>query len=324
MRIDRYSASDKAVWDSFVAHSVNGTFLFMRDYMDYHQNRFPDHSLLVWNEKEKLVALLPAHQDGDSINSHAGLTYGGFIIDESMKLATVLEVFYASLTFLRQQGFRQLIYKVIPHIYHKSPAEGDLYALGLCNAQVTKRTVLVAVNLAAPIEFQQRRIRAIKRARQVGLRFCQSDDLGAYWQLLSQVLWENFQAKPVHSLQEISLLKGRFPENIKLYACYEQDTLLAGVLVYETTQVVRSQYIAVSSQGRENGALDLVFDHLLHEVYTHKHYFDFGTSGGTHEPSINRGLIEQKEGFGARSIAQDHYTIDLATWKPDILRNALE
>ena len=41
--------------------SKNGTFLFLRAYMDYHSDRFHDHSLMFHNEKGKLIAVLPAN-----------------------------------------------------------------------------------------------------------------------------------------------------------------------------------------------------------------------------------------------------------------------
>ena len=37
--IKRYTADDEAAWNDFVAHSKQGTFLFDRRYMDYHQDR---------------------------------------------------------------------------------------------------------------------------------------------------------------------------------------------------------------------------------------------------------------------------------------------
>ena len=39
---------------------------------------------------------------------------------------------------------------------------------------------------------------------------------------------------------------------------------------------------------------------------------------------INTGLIDQKEGFGARSVAHDHYRIDLTAVRPGILTGALK
>ena len=34
--IRRYTPADKRIWDLYVAKSKNATFLFRRDYMDYH------------------------------------------------------------------------------------------------------------------------------------------------------------------------------------------------------------------------------------------------------------------------------------------------
>lgn len=47
--------------------------------------------------------------------------------------------------------------------------------------------------------------------------------------------------KPVHSLEEIKYLHGKFPDNIKLCASYQDDTMLAGVVVYENINVAHAQ-----------------------------------------------------------------------------------
>ena len=59
--ICRYTQDKHAQWDDFVKVSKNGTFLFLRAYMDYHSDRFHDHSLMFHNEKGKLIAVLPAN-----------------------------------------------------------------------------------------------------------------------------------------------------------------------------------------------------------------------------------------------------------------------
>ena len=75
--------------------------------------------------------------------------------------------------------------------------------------------------------------------------------------------------------------------------------------------MARSQYIAASNQGKELGALDLIFQYLLQEIYKSKVYFDLGPSDQQDGYDLNEGLIDQKEGFGARSIAHDHYRMEL-------------
>ena len=49
-------------WNSFVARARNATFLFDRRYMDYHADRFTDHSI-VFRRKGHVVALLPLNKD---------------------------------------------------------------------------------------------------------------------------------------------------------------------------------------------------------------------------------------------------------------------
>ena len=90
--VKRYEARDKEAWDRFVRASKNHLFMFERDYMDYHRDRFFDHSLMFYREDE-LIAVLPACEKDCVLFSHAGLTYGGFITNEKMKQHIMNECF---------------------------------------------------------------------------------------------------------------------------------------------------------------------------------------------------------------------------------------
>lgn len=311
MRVQLYNESLKPVWDDFVRCSKNGTFLFFRDYMDYHHDRFIDYSLLVYDGKERLIALLPANKKDNIILSHGGLTYGGFITDRTMKTPLMLEVFEETIKYLRQNSFACLIYKTIPYIYARIPAEEDRYALFIYNAVMIRRGVLSVMANSCRPEFQERRLRGIKKASANGLRVELSEDWNGYWKVLGETIWNTYQTQPVHSLDEITRLHARFSENIKLFACFRQTALLGGVVIYETEFVARTQYIAAREQGKELGALDLIFHYLLNEVYSQKPFFEFGTSDEDNGRRLNKGLIDQKEGFGARTIVHDHYEIKI-------------
>ena len=80
IEIVKYESSYKPRWDDFVSKSKNGSFLFFRDYMEYHKDRFLDSSLLFF-EEDDLVALMPANIAGDIFCGHAGLTFGGVMSD---------------------------------------------------------------------------------------------------------------------------------------------------------------------------------------------------------------------------------------------------
>jgi hypothetical protein len=322
MIVERYDGS-AAPWDAFVRASRNGTFLFERGYMGYHADRFPDHSLVVRDPDGELVAVLPAHTAGEVIGSHLGLSYGGLVIGPRMTTPAFLQAFEAVLLFLRDAGFHALDYKTVPSIYPRQPAEEDRYALFLLGAQLTRRDLLSVVDRSDRLPYQHRRARGVKKAERAGVRVQQETDLAEYWELLTTTLADRFESKPVHTTAEIQMLRDRFPLNIRLHTARREGELLAGVVTYDSERAGHAQYIAASSAGRAVGALDLIFDYLLHDLSHDQQFFDFG---GSHEDggrAINVGLIEQKEGFGARAVTHDHYWIDLTAVRPGILTGAL-
>jgi hypothetical protein len=312
LRVERFTGAVRGEWDDLVRSSKNGTFLFLRDYMEYHQDRFEDYSLMIRDGRGALTALLPASRRGEVLESHGGLTYGGVISDASMTVPRMLEVFDAILEALRRESFVLLQYRAVPHIYHRVPAEEDLYVLTRNGARVVRRATLSIIDARHPVEAQDRRRRGLRKAQAAGLVCRESDDLAAYWSLLSTVLRETYGAKPVHSLEEITLLQRRFPRNIRLFGCFQGASLVAGVLIYESPTVARSQYIAASEAGKRLAALDLLFHYLLREVYPDKAYFDFGTSESIDGQDLNRGVIEFKESLGARTVVQDTYELAIA------------
>jgi hypothetical protein len=312
-----YGSQDRDLWDGFVRQSRNGTFLFERDYMEYHADRFADFSLVVRADGAPL-ALMPANRCGEVVESHGGLTYGGFVLPHHLTTLRMTEVLAEVVRFLRHQGVRLLRYKAIPYIYREAAGEEDLFALSAAGGRLARRAALAVIDLGLPRRRQERRRRALRKAERAGLVAAEWDgapgpaDLAAYWNLLEAVLDERYRARPVHSLAEIQRLHQRFPRQIRLFTASRQGRPVAGVLVYETRTVVRAQYIAAAAEGREFGALDLLFEHLLAEAFSAKRFMDLGTSEGEGRAGLNEGVIEFKEGLGARTVALDTYELSIA------------
>lgn len=322
MIVERYSSEQQNLWDAFVAQSRNAPFLFRRAYMDYHHDRFDDHSLIIRTDDGSVAAVLPAHRSETTLASHSGLTYGGFVAGSEMKVAKMVEVFASTIAFLQSHGFIELIYKTVPYIYHKAPCEEDRYALFLCSAERHFSTPTVVVPRDHRLEYQERRKRGVNKARKHQVEIHESDKFVDYWNILEENLASTHRARPVHSLNEILMLKQRCPANIRLFSAFDQGNMIAGVLIYESERVAHTQYIASNARGREVGALDLLFHVLLTDYYSQKPYFDFGTSAEA-RGKVNAGLIEQKEGFGARAVIQDWYRVNLSRVSASDLRAAL-
>ena len=308
-----YSSERKVAWDDFVDKSINAPFFFKRDFMEYHADRFTDFSVIL-SERSRIAGVIPASivQDSSIVVSHQGLTFGGMAIDKDMTTPLFLKCFESFLVFLRREGICKLIYKAIPHFYHQYPAAEEYYAAFKFGGKLIGRDVGSVMTPQSNCGVQKRRARMINKARSNNITFSESDDLDAYWHILSEVLLHKHGAKPVHSLDEIKYLSTIFPGNIRLFASFQNDIMVSGVLVFESKYVAHCQYIASSATAREVGALDLVFDCLINEIYKDKKVFSFGKSTEKDGSILNEGLITQKEGFGARATIFDTYEFTLA------------
>ena len=306
-----YSPSEACLWNSFVEHSRQGTFLFNRGYMDYHSDRFSDCSLM-FRRKGRICAVLPANRRGDILFSHQGLTYGGLLTDDRIKTADVKDIFQTLNEWLYSKGIRHVIYKAIPWIYHHIPAEEDLYALvHVCKARLSVREISSTIILSNRLKFEESRLSGIRKAKRMAVSCKESDDISTFWHILDKNLETKYHTPPVHSLKELELLYSRFPDKIKLFMAYKEEKPVGGTIIFDTGQVVHTQYISASPEGKSEGALDLLFDHIINDVYADRCIFDFGKSTEEAGTYLNNNLIFQKEGFGGRGVCYDTYEYDL-------------
>jgi hypothetical protein len=310
LAVTRYTAHESAEWNELVARSKNHVFFFDRRYMDYHADRFRDHSL-VFRCDGVPVALLPATADGPTLTSHAGLTFGGLLVDGRMTQPLMLEVFGALVGYLRGAGLSTLVYKVVPHIYHSIPAEEDRYALARHGAALIRRDVNTVAELSAGHAFSDERQRRVEAARRLGIEVRQTGDFAPLWRTLEANLRKKYGLTPAHTLAEIECLHRQWPDRIRLFGAYRNGQFLAGVVVFESECVAHAQYTANTPKGRSLDALDVVFADLLERYTGEKRYFSFGVSSYDDGRELNTGLVAQKEAFGGRTIVHDHYKLTL-------------
>lgn len=305
-----YSSDHSDIWNDFIGNSKNGTFLFDRRFMEYHSDRFEDHSLLFFDDWERLRAVLPANRKENILQSHGGLTYGGLICDGSMTTPLMVEIVDTLIADLRARGFSKLVYKPIPTIYHRVPASEAEYALFQRGARLVRRDVSSAIDYHEPGKVQQRRARGAKKAEKHGVVVEATTDFGSFWVILKEELRSRYKVRPVHTQEEIELLHSHFPDNIQLFLAKYENRPVAGVLMFVSSTVAHSQYISASDEGKQFGALDLLFLTLV-DHYKHLRYFSFGISTEDQGKYLNVGLITQKEGFGSSASLHDFYELDL-------------
>lgn len=312
----KYSPEYELQWNTFLNEAKNATFLFRRSYMDYHKERFEDFSLMVFHENE-LVALLPGNlqEDRKTIISHGGLSYGGLIVKRNSKSTETIKYFYQLLEFLNQNKIETLLYKAMPSFYFLTPGDEIDYALFLLKAELYRVDMASVVDLRAMhrIPYQERRIRSIKKAQKNEIIIKSDVEFPRFWnEILVPNLKARYDVKPVHTAEEMQKLYSANNEYIHLYTTWKSDQLMAGTVIFETATVAHAQYISASEEGKKNGAIDLLFNHLINEVYTEKHFFDFGIVNEQNGMYLNKGLLEWKEGFGARTFAHKFYKVQIA------------
>ncbi|MCR4695300.1 MAG: GNAT family N-acetyltransferase [Pseudobutyrivibrio sp.] len=311
IKIIDYSGDKREEWNNFNHKSKNYLFMFDRDYMDYHSDRFIDASLMFYRDNE-LIALLPMNRRDNHMYSHGGLTYGGFITNEKMKQHTMNECFEELINYANANGIEDILYKVIPHIYHSQPSEEDLYSLFLQNASVVKIEASTVVNLTNPLKMPKGRKAQIARAKREGVEVIERTDDVAFIdfiELENSVLSEHHGTKAVHTGDEMCLLHSRFRENIHLYAAYKAGKMIAGTIIYEYDEVIHTQYMAANEEARVIGALDYVISVVIDKYKGSKQWLDFGISTEEQGRLLNEGLISQKEGFGGRTNIYYTYNI---------------
>ena len=310
--VKKYTKNHYQLWNEFVAQAKNATFLFHRDFMEYHQDRFEDFSLLIFDESQKLQAILPANVVGTTVFSHQGLTYGGIVTNETTKLADFIAITKTILIFLKSQEKEKLQFKETPSIYCHKPADELQYLLFLLKGSLVRRDVLSVLDLKTQYTFSRDRKNGIKRGVKSNLMVKEESNFESFWnEILIPNLAEKYQTKPVHSLEEIHFLHGKFPKNIRQFNVYQNDKIVAGTTIFESELVAHSQYISGNSDKNELGSLDFLHDYLVSNVFKDKKYFDFGISNENQGKNINEGLLYWKESFGARTITQDFYEVQI-------------
>jgi hypothetical protein len=307
--VQKYHENDYEKWNAFIAQAKNATFLFHRDFMEYHKDRFEDYSLIVLND-EKWVAVLPANVVDNQVFSHQGLTFGGLVCLEDVKVELIETVFESILAFFKENKMNNFILKPILDFYQSRVSNELNYFLFQNKASLMKRSMNLVIDYSKPLRISKSKLKHYRRVSKLGISIEEAVDFNLFWnQILIPRLEEKYQTKPVHSLEEINQLKTSFPENIKQFNAYYEGEIVAGITLFISKKVVKSQYGATSLKGESVRVLDFLFIKLINEYSSEYSFFDMGIVDDG--DFYNKGLLKQKEELGCSVYLQDVFKIEL-------------
>ena len=310
--VNLYQQSDYLKWNNFISEAKNSTFLFHRDFMDYHKDRYDDFSLMVYDD-QKLIAVLPANRVKNTIYSHQGLTYGGLVYSKKINGELVGIILETILNYLRTNNFSSFYYKPIPSFYFPSGNGESDFFLVKNGAFLDRKEMNLAINLSQHLAISKSKLKHFRRIAELELEIIEEQNFDSFWKLvLEPRLIKKYNAKPVHSLLEITKLKKSFPNNIKQFSVYHENNIVAGITIFESGSVVKSQYGVTTDKGERLRALDYLFINLVQKYKDNgKLFFDMGIVNDDNEKGFSAGLLKQKEELGCSVYIQDFFKINL-------------
>lgn len=314
LKAEAYRPQDAQRWDGFCRTSGNATFLHSRRFLAYHGERFRDASLLL-SDDGTLVGLLPAAVDPKDpalVHSHPGATFGGLVHDGWLSGERMLEAVDCLKAHYAAAGFSRLRYRPVPYIHALQPAQDDLYALFRAGAQRQRCDLSSAIDLAHRRTPSERRRRGLKKALKAVQVSADPGLLAGLYAVIEGVLDRKHDAKPVHSLAELSALQALFPVEIQVRCALIGGTVQAGTVLFSSPACWHVQYVGASEAAYDASALDAVFESAIEEARAAgARYFDFGTSNEDQGRVLNHSLYRYKAEFGGGGVAYESYDLDL-------------
>jgi hypothetical protein len=268
---------------------------------------------LIVLDGEKWLGVLPANIVGNQVFSHQGLTYGGLVFSPKLNVEKVEAILDSLLWFLKENSIETFYYNPIPSFYFPNGnAEMDFLLLRR-GAILEKKEMNLAINLTNALNMSKSKLKHFRKNQKSDLHIVEENQFENFWIfVLEPRLYEKYKAKPVHTKDEISLLKNKFAKNIKQYSVYFHEIIVAGVTIFETENGVKSQYGATTKKGEELRALDFLFINLIEKYKKQgKLFFDMGIVKENNQEGYNKGLLKQKEELGCTVYCQDFYKFEL-------------
>lgn len=311
--VKQYKNNNQNDWENFIDISTsNKSIFFLRKFLSYHNdNKFNDHSLLIYN-KNNLIGLLPAAVNNmRSLISHPGLSHGSFALRLGLGIEDILEIISAVQEYIRENRFTGLLINSQPLIYSRQQSsylDFALLRLGFIN-YCTDLTNYISIDSPEEMcgRYSDSCQRAIKKAKKSELKFSESNDYTGFYRILESNLMQRHNVSPTHTIEEMHMLKDLFPAAIKLFTVSYKGTIISGTVAFRinsSTQLLF--YIAHDPTFQEMRPVNLLISEVNIWCYKNKYkILDLGKFTLNGEPNFT--LARFKESFGSTGTFRNKY-----------------
>ena len=320
IEIALYNENEHGFWDEFVINANNGTIFHERKFLNYHpKGRFKDHSL-VFFEKGKPLAVFPAVDaeiDGKRmLISHRGSSYGGIVQPMNQGVEKNMKIIRALNKYAEELGFESVIMTLPPDIYNHQLNNYLEFACFKQGYTYLKREISSVLKLEDHIDknlakFKSTHRTAYRRGVKMGVEVRESNDYEAFYAILENNLNIRHGVTPTHTLKELKKLKKLYPQSIRLYGAYLEETMIAGIVMFDANEMVTlAFYISHDEAYQEYRGVNVLFKEVIEDsIKRGFQYLDYGIFTVNMEP--NYGLARFKENFGAGGVFRDTLKLEL-------------
>ena len=329
-RIESYEKKYEQLWDDFVLNkSINGTFLQSRSFLNYHpEDRFEDCSLLIFNQKDNLAAVIPACKDPKDPTcffSHKGSTYGGIIIDKKHYsgngLLEIIEVFEQ---YLMENRYTSVYLKITPDILSiESPALLEYLLYYKKYQQYSELNTYIDLENYDDFiltNFIQGKRTHVNNCLKLGA-VCKKIGSNVEIELLHEIISSNLRKYgviPVHSFNEFILLKEKcVTNNISFFKCVLNDDIIGGAVVFyfPKTKTIHTQYLCSKEEFAKLSPMSFMYYSMIVEAKKINYKkISWGVSTENFGRTLNQGLLKNKESYGST------YSINKTFYKMCLIR----
>jgi lipid II:glycine glycyltransferase (peptidoglycan interpeptide bridge formation enzyme) len=249
--------------------------------------------------------------------SHRGASYGGLVFKDKLGIRQAFEYVKHICSFAKQNGFQGIDITLTPHCYMRKPNDYIEFALLKNGFLYRKREISSVIRLNFSKDqilktFSSSAARNVRKAEKLGVRVEESDDFGSFYKILKRNLRLRHNVTPTHTLPELLKLKRMYPEQIRLFAAYKDQQMIAGVVIFTTSpRVVLAFYISHNDDFQRYRGVNGLFYHIIAwSIENNYPYLDFGIFTVAEDP--NWGLARFKESFGAQGLFRSSLYLELS------------
>lgn len=317
MKVYKYDSSFLQEWDNFVDDSQNGNLFHKMNFLSYHEEgKFSDCSILVKDEKNKLVAVFPAADINNTIVSHLGSTYGGVIFKKNLKLFEKTNILEIIIEYYKGLYQNFSIKMIIQENFISSINDDFYYLLWYFNFELSSKEISVCIDVKDFLSYVGMRkttkqyIRS-EKINKLGIDYCiaDNDEIKDCYSLIKKNLKEKYNKEPTHTYQEIVDLKKKFPDDILFFLAKKDSVVLVTYVLFRLNDKIWHTFYIAKNEIAENisdiGLVSFIIDFLNQNNYQ---YLNFGIS--SREKEIKWAIHNYKEQYSKRLLTRDVWILD--------------